>query len=58
MTTKVCAGSIDAEQIMSDLDAATIKELATQLTKIAGRPINAEGLNGDLECCAALYFFA
>lgn len=43
---------------MSDLDATTIKKLAAQLNKIARQPIDPVALGGDLERCAALYFFA
>lgn len=43
---------------MSDLDAATIKELAARLDKVAGRSIDPEGLGEDLKRCAARYLFA
>ncbi len=42
---------------MSDLDAATIKELAARLAKRAGRSVDAKALERDLENCAARYGF-
>ena len=42
---------------MSDLDAITINELAAQLTKVAGRSVDATVLGRELEECAVRYGF-
>ena len=42
---------------MSDLDAATIKELAARLAKRAGRSVDPTVLERELEKCAAHYGF-
>ena len=42
---------------MSDLDAATIEELAARLATRAGRSVDAKALERDLENCAARYGF-
>ena len=43
---------------MSNLDAATIKELAAQLAENVGQPIDPTALGADLEGCATRYLFA
>ena len=43
---------------MSDLEAAMIDKVASQLAEIAGRPLDPTAFGKDLEICVARYKFA